>query len=197
MSRREQKSQTRSLILQAALRLYARTGIGATRSSEVADEAGCAHGTVFLHFRSQEELLAAVIEDFGMRIAARLHELATRGAGLRSVLEAHLQGLAENEDFYARLVSESPTLPRQARITLTMIQSTISQHFEEALAAMSTAGPRPALHLMFNTWIGLIHHYVVNRDSFAPGQSVLLQKGPELLDFYVGLIGHAAGRGES
>jgi len=44
------------------------------------------------------------------------------------------------------------------------------------------------MHLLFNTWIGLVHHYVCNRDLFAPGESVIARRGSVLLDHYMGLL---------
>jgi hypothetical protein len=51
------------------------------------------------------------------------------------------------------------------------------------------------MHLLFNTWIGLVHHYMVNRDLFAPEGSVIARRGKELLDHYMGLLD--PGRGET
>jgi hypothetical protein len=45
------------------------------------------------------------------------------------------------------------------------------------------------LHLLFNTWIGLVNHYLVNRELFAPGASVIERRGAELLDHFMNLIG--------
>ena len=45
-----------------------------------------------------------------------------------------------------------------------------------------------APHLLFNTWLGLLHHYVANRDLFAPGGSVLERRGNELLDHTMHLL---------
>lgn len=44
-------------------------------------------------------------------------------------------------------------------------------------------------------WIGLVHHYLMNRDLFAPGESVIARRGRELLDHYMGLL--APVKGES
>jgi len=44
------------------------------------------------------------------------------------------------------------------------------------------------LPLLFNTWLGLIHHYLGNRDLFAPGHSVVERHGSMLLDHFVGLL---------
>lgn len=185
-----QKLDTRRRILDAAVRVFSRGGILASSTAEVAREAAVSHGSLFAHFGTQEGLVAAVIEDAGTAIAGRLHELSRSGATVREVLTAHLAALGEREDFYSRLVSEAPGLSTRARDSLVMIQSAIAFHLSPAVEAGILAlsiRPMP-LHLLFNTWIGLVHHYLANRELFAPGASVIERRGPELLDHFMSMI---------
>lgn len=188
--RTRQREATRALIIEAAIRVFSREGIGAASSADIAADAGVAHGTIFARFGTKDELVSAAILDFGDRVARRLHELCASGARTREVLEAHLEGIGEREDFYARLVSEAPALPKAARDSLVLIQSSIAFHLSPALEADAAAGrvKELPLHLAFNTWIGLVHHYVLNRELFAPGASVVRRRGPELLDHFTALI---------
>ena len=190
--RQIQKEQTRERLIEAAIAEYARRGITAATTADIAAAAGVSHGTVFAHFGTQEVLLDTVIEVFGLRISRRLHELAASSTGLRDVLSSHLQGLAEYEQFYTRLVTEGRLLPESARHTLTAIQSTISFHIGQAAADEMQAGRMGnyPVHLLFNTWVGLIHHYICNSDLFVKDGSVLERYGTELLDHYMGLVAH-------
>lgn len=188
--RKLQKESTRIRILATAKRLFAEKGIGATTTQEVASEAGVAHGTVFAHFQTQEQLLEAVIEDFGLAAAGRLHEMVSRCADTAQALQAHLQGLVEAEDLYARLVVEAGVLPRSARTTLIMVQSAISHHISEIAERDMAAGRirRMPVHMLFNTWLALIHYYLANKHLFAPEGSVLEKIGAQLHAHYVSLI---------
>jgi AcrR family transcriptional regulator len=198
-TRSERKQQTRLLLIDAAIDLMAEKGITNTRTIDVAERAGVAHGTVFVHFPTREDLIAAVVGVHAGRIAGRLHELAGGGVTVRDVLAAHLEGLGEHEAFYARLVMEGPLLPPYARATLLGIQSAISGHLAQAAEQEMEAGKvrRMPVHLLFNTWLGLIHHYLVNRELFAPGESVVERWGPTLLDHYMGLLRPNGERGET
>jgi AcrR family transcriptional regulator len=189
--RTRQLLATRTRILEAAITVFSRDGIGAASSADIAAEAGVAHGTIFARFGTKDELASAAIIDFGDRVAKRLHELCASGAGTRDVLAAHLEGIAEREDFYARLVSEAPTLPKAARDSLVLIQSSIAFHLSPALEADAAAGrvKELPLHFAFNAWVGLVHHYLANRELFAPGGSVIRRRGPELLENFTALIG--------
>ena len=195
-TRQFQKQATRERIIAAASRLFAEKGILGTATEEVARTAGVAHGTVFAHFRTQEALLTAVIEEFGAAVAGRLHELASRSRGVGAVLRAHLRGLSESEGLYRRLVIEGVRLPPRARTSLVMVQSAISSHVSEAAEQAMEAGEisRMPVALLFNTWIGLLHHYLANRDLFAPEGGVLERRGPELYRHFLMLISEQKAR---
>jgi len=132
-----------------------------------------------------------VIDELGRRVAYRLHLLAEAGHGVRDILWAHLKGLAEHEQLYVRLITEGRLLPRTPRMSFVMIQSAISLHLGAAVETETSAGllrPMP-LHLLFNTWIGLVHHYLANGDLFsAEGSLVLKQHGATLVDHFYSLI---------
>ncbi len=44
------------------------------------------------------------------------------------------------------------------------------------------------MHLLFNTWIGLIHYYLFNRDLFSPDGSVMEKIGEELINHFMRLL---------
>jgi AcrR family transcriptional regulator len=183
MSRKEQKDRTRAAIIAAAFEVMAGQGLLAARTLDIAEAAGVAHGTVFAHFPTREDLLCAVIEELGQRVACRLHVLAADGHGIRAALEAHLQGLQEFEPLYVRLVAEGRELPAKVRSVFLMIQSAISLHIGEAVEEETRRGivRSMPLHLLFNTWIGLVHHYLMNGDFFAPGAPSVMRKTASLL----------------
>ena len=190
VTRENQKASTRRKLLETATGLFAERGILATKTLDIARAAEVSHGTVFAHFPTRADLVSEVISQVAGKVIRRVHDIVERGAPVREVLAGRLEGLAEFEAFYARLVIEGPLLPSDARNTLIGIQSVISFHLAEAAEPEMEAGRmrRMPIHLLFNTWIGLVHHYVANRDLFAPGKSVLLHRGEELLNHYLGLI---------
>ncbi len=190
LTRREQKEQTRQLILEVAAREFARKGLLGAKTAEIAEAAGISHGSIFAHFVTREALVAAVINEVGGRIASRVRSLVLRGGDVRVTLSAHLEALSEHEDFYARLVLEGPLLPSDARRVFVEIQSAICSHLEEALEAdLARKKVRKLpLDFVFNTWLGLLHHYLLNRDLFAPEGSVLKRHGTKLMDQYLELL---------
>lgn len=189
-TRENQKIETRKHIIEVAMSQFAKDGLTLARTSDIAKAAKVSHGTIFAHFPTRELLLDTVIEEFGMRITNRLHELVNNNCEMREVLEAHLRGIEEHEAFYTRLVAEGRLLSESSRNCLIMIQSVISFHIIQ-IAEREIKNQKiqsQPIDLLFNTWVGLIHHYLINGDLFAPEGYVIEKYGEQLIDHYINLI---------
>src|ERR1700691_1180 len=189
-TRQEQKEATRERLVNAAIDLFARNGIAQTTTADVARSIHMSHGTVFLHFARRDDLVIAAIDEFGRRLAFESRQALERDLGLRAVLQAHLRVLAAIEPFYARLVIEAPLLPPKVRSTLLMLHAAVSHRLFLAFERERKAGRARKFEraLLFNTWIGLVHHYLVNRDVFATGDSVIAEMGDTLVQHFMTLI---------
>ncbi|AFM01658.1 MULTISPECIES: TetR/AcrR family transcriptional regulator [Desulfitobacterium] len=189
-NRQLQKEQTKETLLNAAYQLFSKQGIMNTRMSDIAQAAGVSHGTVFAHFQTQEMLITEVIETYGEKIALHTHEAASTCEHMEELLAAHLTGIGEFELFYTRLVIENRLLPPGARDVWISIQSAISFHFSQVAQREIGTGQSIdlPLYFLFNTWIGLVHHYLANGDLFAPEGNVVGRYGDTLVDNYVKMI---------
>src|SRR5271165_5908544 len=98
----------RERILDAAVRVFAKKGFYATRVSEVAKAAGVADGTIYLYFKSKDELLVSLFEDRVERLLAFLHNelprIPSASERLRRIIELQL-GLLEGERDLAEVVT--------------------------------------------------------------------------------------------
>lgn len=95
-------SDKREAILGAAIRVFARNGYFNSKVSDIAGEAGIADGTVYLYFKSKEEVLHSVfnraMEEFiseGKRELANIDNAADK---LRKIAQLHLQKLGADRD---------------------------------------------------------------------------------------------------
>jgi AcrR family transcriptional regulator len=57
------RTEKRDLILDAAVKVFARRGYHGSRVSDIAREAGIAYGLVYHYFRNKEEILATIFEE--------------------------------------------------------------------------------------------------------------------------------------
>lgn len=191
LKRSERKRETRARLIQCAYRLFVDRGITRTRTVDIARSAGIAHGTVFVHFPTREALILAVVEEYGIRSVARLRELALKTEpSVREVLGVHVRCVQEQEGFYAHLVLERQLLPAGVRTRLIILQSAVAFYFGKAMKReMANGLVREApIGLLFNSWLGLLHQYVCNRDLFSNNGPVLAKRGQLLIDHYMSLV---------
>jgi TetR/AcrR family transcriptional regulator, fatty acid metabolism regulator protein len=78
----------RRLILDAAVRVFARQGFHATRVSDIADEAGVAYGLVYHYFKSKDEVLNELFAERWSLLLAAIEEADRTGSGPREKLAA-------------------------------------------------------------------------------------------------------------
>ncbi|HLI84363.1 MAG TPA: TetR/AcrR family transcriptional regulator [Bryobacteraceae bacterium] len=100
----------RFAILDAARTIFSRKGYAETAVDDVAEEAGVAKGTLYLYFKSKEELyLAALVSDVRAMTAEARKEME-RASGLREKLRAFLRMRVEfsklREDFLRIYLAE-------------------------------------------------------------------------------------------
>lgn len=187
--RQLQKEQTRATLIRAAYEVFSAQGIQSARMADIAKSAGVSHGTVFLHFSTQEQLVAEVIEASCGEIVQETHQSASSCLSLREFLTAHIAGIARHEPFYTRLVIENRLLPQEARDAWIGLQSAMSFHFSQALERGGEgSGTDVPMSLLFNMWMGLVHYYLSNGDLFAPEGEVLRRHGPMLVENYMKLL---------
>ncbi|MEU4657773.1 helix-turn-helix domain-containing protein [Streptomyces sp. NPDC023723] len=93
--------RNRRLLLTAAAEAFAECGVDVSMS-EIAQRAGLAKGTVFRHFASKDDLLAAImlqLLDRLTELAARLLEADDAGAALREFMTTGVEALATDQAF--------------------------------------------------------------------------------------------------
>jgi len=100
----------RDRILTAAERIFARHGFFAAKVSDVAKEAGVADGTIYLYFKSKDDLLISLFERRMQQLNTALKD-ATAGKSPRDQLRAFVRT-------YLQLVSEEPAAAEVLTIEL-------------------------------------------------------------------------------
>ena len=92
----------RELILGAATRVFARSGYFNSKVADIATEAGIADGTVYLYFKSKDEILHSIFDRAMERFIAegrsQLAKLDTPVDRLRKIAELHLERLGADRD---------------------------------------------------------------------------------------------------
>jgi TetR/AcrR family fatty acid metabolism transcriptional regulator len=138
--KRARTGDKRPRILEAAVRVFAKNGFYATRVSDVAKAAGVADGTIYLYFKSKDELLLSLFEDRVEKLLAYMrHELPKlKGAPakLRRIIELQL-GLLEGERDLAEVLT---VILRQSTKLLKEYAAPKFMAYLEAIAAVVSEG---------------------------------------------------------
>ena len=190
ISRQEQKEKTRLGLVTKAEALFSARGISFTTTADIAKSLHVSHGTVFIHFPTREDLIQAVVEKFGERLSTELGRRLTSNLSLKQMLKAHVSVLADFEDFYLRLISESQSLPPSIRSLLYAMNASLSYRFYRAAQSQIRDGSIKKLEqpVFFNTWMGLLHYNIMNRDLFSEKTPILNQLGDELIRQFLTLV---------
>ncbi len=102
----------RERILAAAERIFAQRGFFHARVSEIAREAGVADGTIYLYFKSKDELLISLFESRMERVVVSL------GAAIEAAGPRARDRLVAFLDTYAHMVVDNPALAEVLTVEL-------------------------------------------------------------------------------
>lgn len=101
-SARAAVTDKREAILRAAIKVFARNGYFNSKVSDIAGEAGIADGTVYLYFKSKEEVLHSVfdraMEEFINEGKREIAEIERADDRLRRIARLHLEKLGADRE---------------------------------------------------------------------------------------------------
>ena len=108
--------EKRRLILQAAVRVFARKGFHDSRVGDIAEEAGVAHGLLYHYFDSKDELLETIFHDTWTELLAAMRDVEESAAPareqLRGVAAILLRSWRRDPDLVSVLVREVARSPQ-------------------------------------------------------------------------------------
>jgi AcrR family transcriptional regulator len=163
--RSARKAQTRSSLLAAAARVYARRGFGGATLDEVAAEAGFTKGAVYSHFGGKENLLLALMEE---HLASQVSEQIALFDRDRTTWERPLAGsarwmaqLEEDPDPFRLFVELWVYAQRDERLRerlaggLDELRATFARFAAESAADAGLPAPAHASEQFANVMLGL------------------------------------------
>jgi TetR/AcrR family fatty acid metabolism transcriptional regulator len=107
--------EKRRLILDAAVRVFARKGFHTCRVGDISDEAGVAHGLLYHYFSSKDELLETVFRETWSELLAAIREVEASDEPareqLRQVAAIMLRAWRRQPDLVRVLVREIARSP--------------------------------------------------------------------------------------
>jgi TetR/AcrR family fatty acid metabolism transcriptional regulator len=180
---RKRTTDKRDRILQAAVKVFARSGYFGARVSDIAKKARIADGTIYLYFRSKEDILVSLFDEvMAEHIEKGRQELRpVRGVPdrLLVIAEHHLRLLGGNRDlavvFQVELRQSTKFMQRFTASWLQDYFAVVSEVIEEGQRNGTLRADLPrmlvtkaffgALDEMVTSWILSKKHYDLTRDA--------------------------------
>ena len=161
-ARRLTPVERRAQLLECALRVFARRGLGEARHAEIAKEAGVAVATTFFYFPTRTDLVHAVLDEVERFYCAMAEQMHQNSLPAPQVMLNHAKTFADSVDShpdYARVWLDWSTAIRdevwprylqfQERV-VQMIENTIRRGQQDG--SLSTAlDPSDEAHLLFGS----------------------------------------------
>jgi len=181
----QRKEQHRLEILQTAEQVFARNGYHPTTMDAIAESCGWSKGTLYLYFKSKEDLFFSIlIEKMEQFSATLLPELkASEGINemIAALINAQFSFFSENKNYFQLVISEqgkvlhtSPSGLREKMITQQYTQlHQISDAFNGALPSCCAIESR----ILIPSIIGAINLQLVN--WIMAGETIDLEKTKE------------------
>jgi AcrR family transcriptional regulator len=122
-ARTERGARTRARLLEAAEKVFTELGYHDASIVKIAEAAGVANGTFYLHFTGKQEIFDELVDDLNRRVRQAMAESATRG---RTRAESERLGF---EGFF-RFTAEHPGLYRVIRQAEFASPPALRRHYE-------------------------------------------------------------------
>jgi len=166
------KTEKQARILAAAIEVFAAKGYAGSSTSEIAQRAGVAEGTIFRHYRTKKDLLVSIITPAMMRMMA---PFVIRGFGsvldgnydsfeqfIRLMIDNRIEFVNRNKRLFRIVAQELPFHPEMREqfktIILTQVMARMTTLVEKFRAEGKIA-PLPAptvARLIASTLIGYV-----------------------------------------
>ena len=178
MTDRSVSDRKRAAILDAGRRVFSKKGYAETAVEDVADEAQIAKGTLYLYFKSKEELYMAVLAGDLRQMWAEARAEMDRAEGFREKLRAffrvRLEFAKAHEDFYRIYLAEYGSTFVKAPVSREVMQlfranmRQVAQVVEEACqrGEIRPVSAGPVAAALFDISRGLLERRLLNWQEF-------------------------------
>ena len=185
----------RTAILDAATAVFAERGFFAAQVADIARGAGIAAGTVYLYFRSKDEILTSIFDRTMKDAIAEgreaLAEVKDPVERLRRLAQMHLTRMGRDRNlavvFQVELRQTTKFMERFSttglRDYLRLIQQTIEEGQTRGLFRRNVSA-RTAAKVFFGALDEMATNWILSRRRYA-----LAQQADEIVDLFVGGVG--------
>jgi len=163
------KEKTRQKIVAVTRELIIQDGIHRLTAKDIAQGCEIAHGSMFLHFNSMDNLLHQVIYDELIRMGQSLYEAADGLEDVDVLMEVYLDMVEKEEAFLSRLYQEFEFLSDALKSHILSLECIHRNFFYKVIEAGIKQGvyKQVDITLVLTGFFSTIHYYLVRRQYYA------------------------------
>lgn len=172
------KKEKYTLILQAALKVFAKNGYHNSKVATIAREAGVADGTIYLYFKSKEDILVCLFrEQLGSlvdKFTTGVHQTGNAKEAIMKMCEVHFTELEKNLDlaYVTQIELRQSTLALRKEIGqalkpyLLLIEAIIRQGIEEGIFR-ANLDVKLVRHLLFGAMDEVVTSWLISGQKYS------------------------------
>lgn len=191
MNKRElSKKNTITKILNAAKIEFVKSGFLKTKTIDIAERAGVAHGTLFLYFNNKETLIIEIFRQEIKKIALKMHESLKNTLTIKEMLGNYLQLLISEEDFFCVIAREFPFYPDTLKREIMVLETATRKYFYESIQigiANNMLKPMNITSVLIFLF-GTIDYILKNKTIFTNKSSVIEEKKAMIINTFINFI---------
>lgn len=165
------KEQTRSKIIDAAIKLFSQNGYHGTSINEIAKEAGISKGLAYNYFTSKQHLLEAIFEEMMQSIMTALQGMDKTEdpyEKLRILIDNSFSYAKSNEEIwrlYMRIMFQPDVVTTGLGVSADLMNK-LFEIFEKIFKAIGYKNARIEARLFSATIDGLMLYYLMDPSNF-------------------------------
>ena len=173
------KKNTLQKIESTAKKVYIKKGVSNTSTMDIAREAKIAHGTIFAHFSTKNDLVIHVFKKELTYIAKQLKDYSYDShIRCRELVHNYLNLIVENEDLFITIAKEFPFYPEEVKreiiATESIVRILIYNKIETGIknGIFKDTDITTCLSFLFGT----LNYYLSRKEMFAKDYESIIQK---------------------
>lgn len=189
------KNNKYHLILDAAIKVFARHGYNQSTVSKIAKEAGVADGTIYLYFKNKDDILVQFFSYKTKQVFERFRLEVGRGGNsiekLRNLVRLHLSEFQRDRNVAIVYQAETHRISRRAEAQI----KEMSKMYLDIIAEIVETGQAEGL-IRKDLYLGLVKRFIVgavdeviNTWLHSGGRYDLVSMADPLIDLFLNGIG--------
>lgn len=200
--RRTKGMRRREEIIRTAREIFSQKGFSETRVTDITEKAGIAKGTLYLYFRSKEELFLAVIRDAAERlrnsVAEALHGVEDPLERVRISVPVIFDTCRREAALYLAIFQQSTFMDSEHAAEMQALYEPLAEDFQKTIEegakkrVFHVGDPQVLSHGVFGFLASLIHRWLLMETAGNTPEGYLEKMVETVSRFFCyGLVGTA------